>query len=140
MKRFLDWLGVVGVLVALTWVAVPSSLFIVQISLTVKDGEVRLVRETPFGPVRARWWSEITLIDSDGFECNSGTKREAYYQEVPGNTVTYRLEGWANDCIDAGPPFYMTIHRQVMLLGFIPLRPVRTVTEILDSRKQRNEP
>ena len=119
-------------LVFFAWLSVPSSLFIREISTTVDGHEITFVRELPLGPVTAEWQTEITLINAGGFECNSGAWQVAYYQETPGNTVRYDLQPWANACIDAGPPFYITNTRRVLLFGLIPLRSMVTVTDIIE--------
>ena len=116
------------------WFTFPTSAFIRPISLSIQQDQVRFVRETPFGSVQARWVSEITLIDGDGFECNSGHWRNAEYQPIDGNTVVYQIGAWADRCIEAGPPFYLTTTRQVLLWGVIPLKPMRSTTEIQGER------
>ena len=118
-------------LIFFAWLSVPSSLFIREISTTVDGHEITFVRELPLGSVTAEWQTEITLIDEGGFECNSGAWRVAYYQEAPGNTVRYELQPWADACIDAGPPFYITNTRRVLLFGVIPLRRVVSVTDVI---------
>lgn len=135
MKRALDVLSVLLVIGMAFWWAIPSSLFIRTVSLTVDGDVARFTRELPRGEVRARWHSEITLIDGEEFECNSGGWRIAHYQQVPGNTVRYALGNWADDCIAAGPPFYITTTRQVLLWGFLPLRPSTNRTEIQGTRE-----
>ena len=132
MRWFLDRLALAMVAGAALWVVVPSSLFIHPISLTIDaEGISRFTRELPLGEVRARWHSEITLIDGEEFECNSGDWQFANYQQVPGNTVTYGSGDWADACFAAGPPFYITTTRQVLLFNVIPLRPMVTRTDIL---------
>lgn len=127
-------LTVAGFLGGALWIMVPTSVFIREISLTVTGPTVRFVRELPFGHVSARWRSEITLIDGDGFECNSGAWRQAEYQPIPGNTVTYQIGDWAKDCLEAGPPFYLSTTRQVLFMGIIPLRQSRHTTEVEGER------
>lgn len=129
MKRLLDWLAALMLCLFVVWVCLPSSMFIRTVSMTVDGAAVRFIRETPFGGVRASWVSEITL--ANGQECNSGSWRQAYYQEQPGNLVTYELGAWAAPCIEAGPPYYMTTTRMVWLFDVIPLRPDRTRVEVL---------
>lgn len=134
MKRAVDFASIALVVLALIWVSIPSSAFIRQVSLSVTNGTVQFVRELPLGEVSARWWSEITLIDGEEFECNSGLPQMAFYQHVAGNTVRYGLGEWAQPCLESGPPFYLTTHRQVMLFGIIPLRPSRAITKIEGER------
>ncbi|KQI68685.1 hypothetical protein AN189_07190 [Loktanella sp. 3ANDIMAR09] len=124
----------VAILVGAAILAIPSSLFLRDISLTVDGRTVRYVRETPFGDVTAEWHAEITLIDGDGFECASGPWAVATYQQIPGNTVTYDLGSWADKCIEAGPPFYLTTTRRVLLFGVIPLRKMVQRTEVEGER------
>lgn len=113
------------------WLSLPSSLFIREISTTVEGNEVTFVRELPLGAVTAEWQTEITLINGSGFECNSGAWRAAYYQELLGNTVRYELQSWADPCVEAGPPFYITNTRRVLLFGVIPLRKLVTITDVI---------
>ena len=123
-----------GFLATGLWFMFPTSVFIQPISLTITGHQVRFVRETPYGSVQARWVSEITLIDGDGFECNSGAWRNAEYQPIEGNTVVYDLGDSADRCVEAGPPFCLTTTRQALLWGIIPLKPLRTTTEIQGER------
>lgn len=121
---------VLGFILTALWFAFPTSAFIKQVSLTVDGERVRFIRELPYGTVTAEWRSEITLIDGDGYECTSKIWRVAEYQIIKGNTVTYDLGEWASKCLDAGPPFYLTTTRRVVLLGFIRLREDTTTTEV----------
>ncbi len=66
---------------------VPSSAFVKVNSTTVDGKMVRFVRELPFGPVTARWHSEITLIDGDGLTCLSAPQ-VSQCEMIEGNTVT----------------------------------------------------
>lgn len=125
---------VLSLIVSGLWFTFPSAFFIRDVSMTVSDGVARYVRETPYGPVYARWHAEVTLIDGDGYECQSPGWQTAYYQEEPGNTITYRLGEWANDCLAAGPPFYLTTTRRVVLFGTIPLRQMVQRTEVQGQR------
>jgi hypothetical protein len=122
---------ILGFIVTALWFAFPTSFFIKPVSLTIEGREGRFVRETPYGLVAGRWRSEITLIDGDGFECSTKEWKLEDYQPIKGNAVTFNLGPWADDCIEAGPPFYLTTTRQVLLFGFIPLREDRQRTEIL---------
>jgi len=126
-----DKTAILASLTFFAWLAIPSSLFIREISTNVMGGEVTFVRELPLGPVTAEWQTEITLINEGGFECNSGDWQIAHYQEIQGNTVRYELQDWAAACIDAGPPFYITNTRRVLLFGVIPLRRVVSVTDVI---------
>ncbi|NOD65749.1 hypothetical protein [Ruegeria sp. HKCCD6109] len=128
-RLLMDVVSGIFVAGAIAWLFVPSTLFVNPISMTLKGDQVRFVRETPYGTVQARWRSEITLI-GDGFECNSGRWQEATYQEIKGNTVTYRIGDWANDCLEAGPPFFLRTTRKVILFGWLPLRPDVSTTEV----------
>ena len=127
----LDKTAILFAFVFFAWLSLPSSLFLREISTTVIGSQVTFVRELPLGPVTAEWQTEITLINEGGFECNSGAWQIAYYQEIKGNTVRYELQPWADDCINAGPPFYITNTRRVLLFGLIPLRSTVTVTDII---------
>ena len=131
---------IAGMILTVLWLAFPTSLFIKQVSLSVENRTVRFVRELPYGHISARWRSEITLIDGDGYECNSGAWRVAEYQPILGNTVTYDLGEWADRCIVAGPPFYLTTVRQALIFGVIPLRPDRQTTEVQGERPRGQTP
>ncbi|KQI68176.1 hypothetical protein AN189_12340 [Loktanella sp. 3ANDIMAR09] len=135
MKRLIDYAAIMLLVLFIGWLLLPSGLFLRDISMTVDGRTVRYVRETPFGSVTAEWASEITLIDGEEFECSSGGWRVATYQEVQGNTVTYDLGAWADKCLEAGPPYYLTTVRRVLLLGRIPLREMRTITEVQGTRQ-----
>jgi len=132
--KFAALVVVVSIILTSLWLLVPSAFFIRDVSMTVTDGVARYVRETPYGPKYARWQAEITLIDGDGYECQSPGWQTAYYQEEPGNTITYRLGEWADTCLAAGPPFYLTTTRRVMLFGAIPLRQMVQRTEVQGQR------
>lgn len=134
MKKLIDWASILLVVLTVLWACVPSSIFLRNISLTVHGDVVQYVRETPFGSVDARWRAEIVLIDGENMECNSGAWKTATYQKKAGNSVTYRLGDWARDCLDAGPPFYLTTTRQVLLAGIIPLRQQVQTTEVEGDR------
>lgn len=128
--RFFDVLSVVLLLAVGTWFLLPSNVFINQLSLKVENGMVHFTRELPFGEVTARWWSEITVPEYGSYECSSGAPRMAFYQEVPGDTVTYNLGAWAQPCLAKGSLYVLSSHRQVMLFGVIPLRPTRSVEKV----------
>lgn len=116
---------------AVAWLFVPSTVFVKEVSTRVEGDQVRFIRETPYGTVQARWRTEITLIEGkEGFECSSGDWQEATYQQIPGNTVSYRIGEWADECLEAGPPFYLRTTRQVILFGWLPLRPDVNTTEV----------
>jgi hypothetical protein len=133
-----DKLATVIVLVALIstalWMTFTTSFFIKDISLTVQGSFVRYVRETPHGNVTAEWQTEITLIDGDGFTCMSGPRQPTVYQEIRGNAVTYNLGVWADDCLTAGPPYYMTVTKRALLFGVIPLRQSVQTVEVRGER------
>jgi hypothetical protein len=116
------------------WFAFPTSSLIHNVSMTVQGSLVRYVRETPYGEVTAEWQAEITLIDGDGFTCPSGPWAATTYQDITSNTVTYNLGAWADDCLTAGPPYYMTITRRALLFGIIPLRQSIQTTEVQGER------
>lgn len=128
MIRYIDKTLVFFGLLAVLWILTPSSLFVRHVSTQIDGNTVTFTRETPFGTVRGRWISTISLLD--GRECNSDFWAIAEYQEIPSNIVVYELGDWAADCIDIGPPYTITTYRSVMLFGFIPLRPDRTVTQV----------
>lgn len=141
MKRTLDVLASVLIVLTIAWALVPSSVFIRVISMDItEEGVVRFVRETPMGAVQARWHSEIYLVDADGRECNSGDWHWANYQPVPGNVVSYEIGEWADRCLEAGPPFYIVTTRQVMLFGIIPLRPDVHRTDVQGTRQAPEHP
>ena len=141
MKRLVDWSAITLLILGLLWAWVPSSFFVKTIALSydVERQTFTLTREVnPFLQIKnddvnghvGRWWSEIILIDGEAFECQSENVRNAFYQQVSGNTVRYKLDIWAAECLDSGPPFYVIQHRQVMLFGWLPLRPDVSYSEI----------
>lgn len=155
MKRRLDILAALAVLWALLWFSVPSSLFIQPVALgytpetrtftfTREIGTwFRTKREAPEGTPSsdgypARWWSEIVVVGlgDSALECSSGAARSSFYQETPGNTVQFTLSTWADPCLSAGPPFYVVTYRQVMLFGWLPLRPSDSRSDIQGVRPE----
>ncbi len=138
-SRF-DRLGGVLVLIVGLWLAIPPRMFLRQIEMVYlpETREIVLVRETPWGDVDALWWASITLVgvSADALnECHSGPAGLTTFQAVEGNTVRYRLGPWAQPCLDQGPPFYITSKRVVLLLGFLPLRPMTEHTDIRGGRR-----
>lgn len=125
----MDGLAAFCVLFAVSfWSLLPTSSFIKEVSVEVVGGDVIFVRELPFGNVTAQWQSEITLLN--GYECNSGGWNVANYQDVSGNAVMFKLGDWADKCLEAGPPFYLTTTRRVLLFGIIPLRKSVSITDV----------
>jgi len=124
----IDLLPVLAILAFALWYAVPSSLFVQPVSWSLNGTDVRFVRLTPYGDVTAKWKTEISLINRNGFECyGNGT---AFYQVEPTNTVTYEIGDWALRCVNAGPPFTIRQTWQVVLFDLITLRSVETITVI----------
>ncbi len=110
------------------WASIGSDMFLHPTSLRLDGTTVILVRETPWGETYARWNSEITLIDEQGFEC--AAQGSAIFQNEVADTVTFTIGPWAGACIDAGPPMVFRARWQVVLFGVIPLRPVSITTLI----------
>lgn len=123
-----------ALIVTTLWMTFTTAFFIRNISMTVQNSLVRYVRETPHGEVTAEWQAEITLIDGDGFTCPSGPWQATTYQNIPSNAVTYNLGVWADDCLKAGPPYYMTVTRRALLFGVIPLRQTIQTVEVQGAR------
>ena len=159
---FMDKVQAVGAVLAvifgIVWLVVPSDIFVRPISLTYVEEtrEWKFIREvnplftvvqrnpdgtpklrgdgTPSVGHPATFWAEIVLVtDEDGTECSSGPPTPAFYQIKPGGLATYREGAWAEPCLDAGPPFYVVVHRRVYLWGWLPLRASRFDSEILGS-------
>lgn len=134
--RILDVLGVLAIVSALCWLAIPSDYFVKPVSLQY-DSETRqfvffrevsprlsVTEETANGPVSGHWgewWSEVSLVGKGAKECPSGPGVKSFYQIR--DSVSYELGDWATPCLDAGPPFFVTTRRQVLLFGWLPLRP-----------------
>ncbi|MEL6100491.1 MAG: hypothetical protein AAFR68_04150 [Pseudomonadota bacterium] len=128
-----DWLGVAFLTLALTWTAFPSDRFVEPVALTYdRDAdEFTFTRRIHFGQAHhGRWVTEIAVIDPQGHECPSGVPRHALYQRRPGDTVTYRLDAWAQPCLSSGLPMIITTKRTVLLWGWFPLRPSTNTTKI----------
>lgn len=147
MKLFADFASAGALALGLVWASVPSSLFVkpIELHFDIEAQKFRFTREVSSwlmidrGDSRGkghvgRWWSEIVLIDARDFECQSGSPQSAFYQQKPGNTVEYRLGDWAQECIDAGPPFYVTTSRQILLFGWLPMRPSTSTSTIQGER------
>lgn len=111
------------------WIAVPSSVFLQPVSLSVSGRTLTMVRLTPFGDVTARWTGEITMLDRGGMECPAGGGT-MLAQVVHNDLVRRDLGEWAAPCLDAGPPFVLRFEFQVMLFGLLPLRPVITAVTV----------
>lgn len=109
------------------WALTPSTVYLQQTSIHVeKDARgwiVTSVRELPYGDVTADYRIQMYVLRNDGnFACSTaGTAR---YTKDTGPVVRYRLNGWARECIEAGPPISMTWTRSVRVFyDLIPLRP-----------------
>lgn len=115
-------MGMLSIILALgVYLAVPSSMFFRPIALTIDGDDLRFVRETPFGAVDVSWSAEMVLLATEGYECVGSGVREI--QPAPGNVVRGKIGPWAEFCIDLGPPFVLRYHYQVLLFGWLPLRP-----------------
>lgn len=138
--RLFDWLSLFFVLLAFTWLALPSSAFL-RPEAVIYDGRmVTLQRQTPWGAVTSTWDRELYVVGTH-LECHAPTRTE-HHQRVAGhvdpetgkqiaeNTVTWVEGDWALPCLTAEPPIIATHTWQVRLFGLIPLRPVRLVTTI----------
>lgn len=117
------------VLTMVVWLVTPSSMFFAPVSMTLEGDTLTFVRDTPFGEVDVEWVGEISVINSDGFECAGSGVRIA--QETPNGIVSGRVGTWARACLDAGPPFVIRYRYKVWLFGLIPLRPtgISTIAE-----------
>lgn len=122
-------LALSAVLTVLWWM-VPSDTFFRQVNMTVvKDATTDhwflvSVRELPFGAVTGRTSAIVQVLGRpDATECQM-PPTESLYVPQPQNTTRYSIDDWAKDCLDLGPPISIQYRRQVLLGGFIPLRPV----------------
>lgn len=138
--RLFDWLSLFFVVLALIWLALPSSAFL-RPEAVIYDGRmVTLQRQTPWGDVSSTWDRELYVVGTQ-LECHAPTSL-AQHQPVEGhidpetgsqiaeNTVTWVEGDWALPCLMAEPPIIATHTWQVRLFGLIPLRPVRLVATI----------
>lgn len=121
-------LGISALLLVLWWL-VPSDVFFRQISMAVVKDEVTgdwfvvSVRDLPFGATTGRTSAVMQVLGRpDALECQL-SPTEALYIPQPNNTTRYSIDEWAKDCLDIGPPISVQYKRQVLLGGFIPLRP-----------------
>lgn len=142
-----DWMAVAFVALLCLWTAIPSSVFIANIKETIVGREVTFYRETPFGSVRAEWFTEITLVEN-GFECSSreGAEetngwRQADYQVTPTNTIRYTIGDWADECFERGGDFIYQTTRRVLvslpLFGEVPLlRPSKSPPVLYEASKE----
>lgn len=127
-----------GLIYFLFRAAVPGTMFLDPLAYIVKEDIVTFKRKTPRGEVWADWRAEISLIRAGGFECSGGGTSK--YQPAPGNLVRYRLQPWAQDCLEAGPPMVARIEWQVRpfygwpLLHHVRLRPIVRTYEIPGDR------
>lgn len=128
MNRAIDKLAIVVVVLFIAWAFLPTTRFVRQVGWSVADGKVTVVRETPWGAVSGRARTQIAL--ETGEECTSGGWTDAEWQVAPGDSVTRAIMPTLLPCVAAGPPFTVTILRQVYLFGIIPLRPSRDVVAI----------
>lgn len=121
------------ILIMALWLVLSTDMLMRPTAIHYDDRRVTFVRETPFGDVWGVWSTEIRVTGT-GEECSSGRNR-AMYQVKEDSTVTYYLGPWADRCLEQGPPLVIVDTWQALLLGVIPLRPVRitTVIEIKES-------
>lgn len=123
-------------MLATSWFVVSTDMFVRPTGIFYDGRKVTLVRQTPFGDMQGRWWTEIRVANS-GLECDTGP-HFAPYQQEPDDTVTYYLGEWATPCIEEGPPLVIVDTWQVLLFDLIPLRPVEMTTVIKLSKGDSN--
>ena len=129
----------------MAWLAFPTGFFIQPISISysaatdnfmftriVRDGPLVSVREaTGERGYRVRWMSEINFTQTDRqLECSSGPARVAFFQIGASDTVEYPALEWAQRCLGAGPPLLIVNTRQIMLWGWLPLKPMVTAAQL----------
>ena len=119
------------------WLAVPSSLLLRPVALSISGTTVHFTRDTPFGAVYAYWSTEV---QSRLGECHAPAAPVlTFYQDgdnlialegrapEPGPvTVRYKLDPALQLCVEPGEQFIKTTTHKVRLAGLIPLRPMRT--------------
>lgn len=130
LAKFIDHLSLLLVIPALFYLLVPSSVFLDARRTVVEGRDVIFTRFTPYGEVLARWHSEITVLDGTDRECSSGEWSVATYQDRKSNAVTYELGDWALPCLEMGERYTLSTTRQVLLWGWLPLRPISTIDTI----------
>lgn len=138
--RLFDWLSLFFVMLAIAWLALPSSVFLKPEAIIYDGRIVTLQRQTPLGSVTSSWDRELYVVGTH-LECHAPTSL-AQHQRVSGrvdpetgetvaeNAVTWIEGDWALPCLMAEPPIIATHTWQVKLFGLIPLRPVRLVATI----------
>ena len=126
--RVLDAIASVFLLLGIIVLATPPTWFLRPVSYSIADGRVMFVREIPLGPVSGQ--TRVEVLRLDGTQCTSGGWAETHWQHAEGNAVSYPVPAWMQPCIDAGPPYYITVLRRVWLWGLIPLRTIRTTTDV----------
>jgi hypothetical protein len=131
--RVLDAVASLFLALGLVVVVTPPTWFLRPISMAVEGGRLVFVREVPWGPVSGE--TRLEVLRLDGMQCTSGGWAETHWQEVEGNAVSYPVPAWMQPCIEAGPPYYITALRRVRLFGLIPLRTLRTTTDIHDPKE-----
>ncbi len=129
LERAVALVFVLFILLAAIWGAVSTSLFLRQDSMAITRSEtgdwiMTSVRATPLGTFEAEWIGEYRVVGrEDGMTCQASGRSNVSATE--GNIVRYRIGDWALPCLEEGPPIAVTYTRRALLLGVIPLRPVR---------------
>lgn len=127
---FLDRLAIIMVVPAILYIALPSSVFLEPQKTEVVGEQVIFTRFTPLGDVIARWQSEIVMLDGSDKECSSGNWAISVYQQRKSNAVTYRIGEWADECVTQNEKYALSTTRQVLLFGWLPLRPIHSIDTI----------
>lgn len=132
--RWPEVLAAAAALVATLYLAVPSSVFIRPSAVIYDQGYATIKRDLPFGAVTARW-SRQMHVSRIGMECHTPDRIEVM-RPTPDGTVTYAVGDDVIPCLMQDPPIIATHRWQVLLFGFIPLRPVSFTTTIENRMEQ----
>jgi len=117
---------------------VPSSVFLDVKGVWVKGDRAYINRDTPFGPVAARWQQEI--VTPGGLTCpQEGTSSGKSIYEVRNAQEpfpNFQLGEWAEDCL-VEDAIFRTKHN-VVLFGVFELRAVTTQGPVRLERETTN--
>lgn len=107
----------------LLYATVTTHTFMRPVSYSLDGYRVGFVRETPWGGVWAKWWSEFAVRSSDGTSLECHASGQAQYQTEPDNYVTYNLAEPLRLCAGTPGELIMRQRWQVSLFGIVPLLP-----------------
>lgn len=118
---------IIILILLVAYVALGSRHFIKPISLAYKNNTLHYVREVPFGDVWARVAYEVRAPNVAA--CRPNTIPVIPFEDALMKEVLIRFPEEITPCIPVkdGGLFVLDIHRQVLLGGWFPLFPDRTV-------------